>query len=488
MSDVKETRESRPREKITLDTLIPPLPSKSERLPPPDEDRHERELKILESKLTKLHNKKKEINSQIKEKKEGGKLEDHNISLKQFINNNFSTRKEKIAHRNKLRDEMDSLKREFFQMIDDQKKLKPKIKIFDRAKAEKQIEKVQHRIENTTLTLQEEKKLVSELSELQLSLPLISQHACRAKKIDENKARQEVLKAQIAAISEEIDETKNLIDESKNQLKDSKDQRNTEIPALAEERKKIEDEIKELENSRKQMQKEFKDKKLAFYKQVNQIKQIEWMMKMKNRIVEQEERKKKQEELKKLEEINKPHPYAKEIMSCDNFIAYLLKFIPKDTPENPEQKEKTDYLPAKVEQMAKESEEWFGKAEKKGKKKVKKNKKTENFLSNIPIDLLNFFSYIGIKVPTSCEEAKQAIEELKKRKTDWSALSTRQELQILQQHYEVKSVSFSLSPVNFPEPLASKYTEKYELFVDRGPSVDTKDNIRGKRGNRQYNK
>ena len=39
---------------------------------------------------------------------------------------------------------------------------------------------------------------------------------------------------------------------------------------------------------------------MAYKKQVNEIKQIEWMTKMKNRIIEQEERRKKQEELEKI--------------------------------------------------------------------------------------------------------------------------------------------------------------------------------------------
>lgn len=58
------------------------------------------------------------------------------------------------------------------------------------------------------------------------------------------------------------------------------------------------------------------------------------MTKMKTRLVEQEERRKKEEEQAKFDEENKPHPYAKEILSCDTYIAYLTKYLPKEEKKN----------------------------------------------------------------------------------------------------------------------------------------------------------
>lgn len=492
MEEPKESRETRHREKITLDTEIPPMPSKAERLPPPDEDKFKRELQIVEGKISKLRDKKKGVHDQIKVKKEGGKMDNQDLSVKEFIGTKVTSRKEMLANKSKLRDELDNLKHEFFSMIDEQKKIRPKIKIFDKEKTEKQIEAVQKKIETTTLTLNEEKKLIQELSELQQSVPLISQHATRAKMLDENKARQEVIKTQLTAINQEIDQTSSIINETNSKIKSSKDSLNTEIPAMFEETKKIAVEIEALETERKKLNDDFREKKYAYNKQQSEIKQIEWMTKMKAKLVEQEEWRKKQEEQEKLDELNKPHPYAKEITSCDTYISYLSKFIPKETLQaHEETKEIKDpgLLPGKSVLNAKETEEWFGAPSKKPKKKKsKKQKKTEGLLTNQPVDLLNFFSYCGIKVPTTADEAKAAIEELEKKRNDWEKMESRDKEESKKNHEpsENKTTDLAFNPVNFPAPEESVVKENYGIFEDKGPVPEVKEETRGRRGRRRF--
>ena len=495
MEESKESREPRQREKITLDTVIPPLPSKAERLPPPDEDKYQRELKSLEGKATRLREKKKGVHDQIKVKKEGGKMDNAEQSVKEFIGAKVMSRKELHASRNKLRDELDILKKDFYSMIEEQKKIRPKIKIFDKDATEKQIENIQRRIDNTTLTLQEEKKLISELSMLTSSVPLISQHEIRAKKIDESKARQEVIKAQIAELTKEIDHTSGIIEETAGKAKSGKDQLKEELPIMFEETKKIQKEIEAIEEEKKKLFEDFREANFAYKKQQNQIKQIEFITKMKTKLIEQEERRKKQEEQDKLDEQNKPHPYANEILSCETFIAFLNKFIPKESAEvHVEEEKKNDaFLPDKSVLNAKETEEWFGAQNKKQKKKrVKKQKKNEVLLISPPIDLLNFFSYYGLKVPTTGEDAKIAIEELTKKKKHWEGLEVRvsdnneEEKGDKNSAGEGKNIDLSFNPVNFPAPEECKVTENYGIFKDEGPLPAPSADIRGKRGRRRY--
>ena len=492
----KESRESRPREKITLDTEIPALPPKAERLPAPDEEKHERDVKIVENKINRLRDKKKGIHDKIKEKKEGGKMDDVDKSVKDFIGEKITNKKEFAAARGKLLDEKDGLRREFFEMIEEQKRIKPKIKIFDKEKTERAIENIERKIETTTIDLHEEKKLISELSTLQQSLPLINAFNARSKKIDENKRRQEVINAQIDALSGEIKQTKSIIDETNNKIRSGKDNLKQELPTLFEESKKIQAEIDTLEEERKGLQEEFREKKFAYQKQQNLIKHVDFVTKMKAKLVEQEERRKKQEEYEKQDELNKPHPYANEILSCDAFISYLSKFIPKQISEKAENKQPVgseNYLPDKSELNAKETESWFGASVKKPKKKrVKKQKNTEGQFVSHPIDLMNFFSYCGIKVPTNPEEAKAAIDELVSRKKHWEALEKREEdveEKKSKKHDDRKHTDLSLNPVNFPAPEDSKAQEKYGIFKDEGPVLPVEaENIRGKRGKRRGGK
>lgn len=499
MSDSKEPQESgepRQREKITLDTEIPPLPSKAERLVAPDEDKFERDLKSFEGKIKRLRDKKKGVHDQIKEKKEGGKMDNADLSVKEFIGGKRTSKKDFITAKNKLRDELDQLKTDFYQMVDEQKKIRPKIKIFDKEKTEREIENIQTRIETTTLSLHDEKKLISDLSALQLSVPLITIHNTRAKKLDENKARQEVIKLQIGEINKQIDHTTALIEETSSKIQSGKDNLKQELPSLFEETKKVQEEIEALEAEKKKFYEDFRAKKNAFLKQQREIKQIEFITKMKAKLVEQEERRKKQEEYEKQAELNKPHPYANEILSCDAFIAYLSKYIPKENVEvaKNDRQLTENYLPDKSELNAKESEQWFGAKEKKQKKKrTKKQKNNEGLLGSQPIDLLNFFSYCGIKVPTNVDEAKAAIEELESKKKQWEGMDTREtenqeEKKSRKDAENKKHTDISLNPVNFPAPEDSKAVEKYGIFKDEGPVPAQTEQFRGKRGKRRGGK
>ena len=489
MSDQKESRESRPREKITLDTVIPPLPSKSERLAPPDEDRFERDLKNMDAKITKLRDKRKGVTDQIKVKVQGGKMENQDLSVKDFIDTKVATKKEKFALRNKLRDELSELKHVFYDMIEEQKRIRPKIKIFDTEKTKKKIDEIQNKIETTTLKLQEEKKLISELSELQSSLPLIEQHNTRAKAIDDNKAKQDVLKAQLDVINAEIDSTKAVIDDTFNKIKSSKAERDTEIPLMKKEREEIENEIKTLEEERKKIFDDMKDKRYAYKKQQNEIKQIEFMTKMKQRLIEQEERRKKDEEYAKQEEENKPHPYANEILSCDTYISYLSKYVPKTTEgsKNEDKPISVELLPNKVETGAKESEEWFGAVVKKEKKGRRKPKKAEGF--SHPIDLLNFFSLQGLKVPNKPDEVAEVIQKLNEMRNAWEKMDSREEVKESnkerRENKETKNAAPSID--SFPEPVAVENAGNFGIFVDQGPkpAVVENTNVRGRRGKRR---
>ena len=405
---------AKPIKRITLDTLIPAIPGKSERLLSPKELHLDSTLKSLDHQISQLREKKLLISQLIQERKEGGKIQNSSLSARVYIDSNFALRKEKVEQIKKFKLELELLKREFFTMVDDQKKIRPKIKIFDKGKTEEKISVIQNKIECTTLSLQEEKKLIAELGVLQASLPLITQFVSRAKRIDENKARQESLKALIAGLNEEIEKVTEEIDLAKEQIKSLKEQRDNDLPVLAKERKEIQDQVKALKAEKRKMIDEFREKKFAFFKQQKEIKQIEWMMKIKNRLVEQEERRKKIEENEKISTFKKPHKFSLEINKCDAYISYLSKQIPK---ENPDKKE----LKSKTEQMIKESEEFFGKIEKKQKKKgkTKKGKKFENLLSDHPSDMVNFFLQLDIKLPSSIEDAKEAIQQLQKKKSEF---------------------------------------------------------------------
>jgi len=62
----------------------------------------------------------------------------------------------------------------------------------------------------------------------------------------------------------------------------------------------------------------------------------------------------------------------------------------------------------------------------KKKRERKRGVETETFLA-FPIEMLNFFSLNGIKVPTKSEELAESIDELKKKRDHYNSLEERAE-------------------------------------------------------------
>jgi len=439
---VEEEDQKPKREKITLETEIPPLPPKSERLPAPDEDKFNREVKIITDKIDRLKGKKQGVQKIIKEKLEGGRMEAYDQSAKELIGNKKASRKELQAKRQELLKQLDNIKNEFYKLIEAQKKIRPKIKLFESKDVERRVDELQRRIETTTMPLSEEKKLIAELSSLQQSLPYLEQFKTRSQQIDENKAAQEEIKAQLNQISSQLDETNSLINATQERMRQSKNKLDEEIPTLKEESKQISEEIKGLETQRKELRDEFNKQKREYQAQKRQIRYIEWATKLKTRLIEQEERRKAKEEADRLAELNKPHPYEREITQCENYVHYLNKLLPQDTQE-----------------------------EQPKKKKQKKRRKNAG-ISSLPIEMLQFFSSQGIKVPTTEQEVRDVISELENKRDYFESQEERveEEQKETKETKQEKPKQVGFNPGDFPEPQESQTKESYHIFQDEGPT------------------
>jgi len=85
-----------------------------------------------------------------------------------------------------------------------------------------------------------------------------------------------------------------------------------------------------------------------------------------------------------------------------------------------------EFLLPKSESGVKEAEEWFGTAKKKKQKKGKKKRKVNEGFSH-PIDMLNFFSYCGLKIPNTPEDVQGSVKELQELRGKWQGLEKRED-------------------------------------------------------------
>ena len=199
------------RDRITLETEIPPMPT--ERVQAPNEERYERDMKILEDKISRLRGKRSELNQMIKEKREGGRVEAMDTSAKEALQSKASTKKEMIAEKQQYIAELKALRNDFFKMRDEQQTIRSNVSELKLDKVEARIKDLERQIETTTINnIQEEKKIIAEIGRLKKSKPTLVQFQNRSVQMDNNRERQELIKKKLEAINGQLDDTSSQIE------------------------------------------------------------------------------------------------------------------------------------------------------------------------------------------------------------------------------------------------------------------------------------
>lgn len=248
---MEEEKESE-RPRITLSTVIPELPSKQEKVPAPDEDKFERELKILDDRISRLRGERGAISQIIREKREGGRVEAKDTSAKQVLQGKTASNKELKDAKFKLIAQLRQCKDEFATMRDEQATARGNLQLRDADKVDQRIQELQTKVETTTITLKEEKLMIAEISRLQKSKPQLTEFNNRSLKMDHNKKGQEDIKQQLDKLNSQIQDMHTEIEEISKNMRLSRDKFKEELPKLIEDREAVEAKLKELETQKNQ--------------------------------------------------------------------------------------------------------------------------------------------------------------------------------------------------------------------------------------------
>jgi len=85
---------------------------------------------------------------------------------------------------------------------------------------------------------------------------------------------------------------------------------------------KIKEQVNELFQKKNDLREDYYKDKLAFETEKDEINQIEWMAREKQKIIDREENKKKRIEERKQMLKDRPNPYEKEIETCEHLISF----------------------------------------------------------------------------------------------------------------------------------------------------------------------
>jgi hypothetical protein len=304
---------------------------------------------------------------------------------------------------------------------------------------DEEIKKLEYRLSHTSLTLQEEKKVLQQIKDLTKSRDFVKDYTDRMENISHDEGSRSAL---VEKIKEKDQLLNSLKDQEQQQRKILTDIREKEalqavdIPALIDERNAAFEKMKALREEVKELRAEFRAKEDEFWEREWEWKEqqsVERKLAYEKREAERRER----DEVRKQRELeNFVEPYMDEIILCDQLYSYLQKYshTAEETPSSvPSQKAEIlapkgvgDVIPCKKNRNDEELEGWFAGYGAKGKgKKVKappapKSRQKERI--SLSLDALTSFEKVALSPPTVMGDVFKSIKDLKAKKENFLKL------------------------------------------------------------------
>ena len=349
--------------------------------------------------------------------------------------NQYKAKKNALIEEKKaIRSKLDEAKSQADKIQKDRKDARSSIKFTSVAEIDAEIAKLQRKQETTTMSLQDEKKLIKDIDALKNSKKFVAELKGTESAMEGVKEQRKNIQAMIAAKDKEIDEYSKKIDEKMTILKgmNEKDSEKRDmLQGWFKERDDLRAKFTEKLKEKDALRADFREKNNAWYNYQRAVR-------AQKKIQYEEEKKKRDEEhqayLKKIEEEEaKKIPYEEEQALCDYLADYLTNTYLKDqSDETKDDDKKEDVVAVKDDPFAglkpvskKTEDEYFGKG--KGKKKrerVSKKQDQKSTAFTLSVDTFEQFGLVQLTPPTSIDMVEASVKELREKK-EWYAKQPR---------------------------------------------------------------
>ncbi|EGZ17549.1 hypothetical protein PHYSODRAFT_351217 [Phytophthora sojae] len=408
------------------------IPDVIERLRKPDKAEHEAKIAVLDAAIKKLQARTTVIRAEMDALKTnrggyGGQIQEAKATfaaLRAEKDNLIQQRNQITARLRQTRDEKDST-------IKHQRSLRANLKFGSEAEFDAAIAELKHKQETSSMSLNEEKRVIKEIEQLQAQKLQVGAFSGdqgvvdkQNESIKETRALQAKKNEEIDAVQEKLNAQKQVLDElyRLNEEENKKDK----FPALAKERKEIKEQLDDKFTAIKALRKEFKEANDKYYNNIRLVR------KKKELEFQKEEEARKAEYEAKLadyeKEMAKIHPYQDEMDLCDALVSFLEKTYAKELKEEVEKAEAAA-APVELDGMKplQRKEEDFmmlggGKKNKKG-KSGKKAKKAGKIV--LPLAQLEAFSTIGLLPPAAADAVSESLAAVKAKKVWFNEQTAR---------------------------------------------------------------
>eukprot|EP00899_Mesostigma_viride_P022382 jgi/Mesvir1/3328/Mv13713-RA.1 len=341
----------------------------------------------------------------------------------------------KVEEKNAIRAELQQADAARNQMRAEAKTMKDKLPFVSVEEIDNEVSKLEYKIAHTSLPLQEEKKIVSQIKELRKSREFVKDYHDRREKIQTDEGARVALTEQIKAKDAEINAVKEQEQEQRmvcEAIREREEAAAADIPTLEKERDECYAKIQQIREARSALRKEFKEKEDEWRERENEwwVQQREEKQRRYEAAVEQ--RKAREEQRKAREAEYAVEPYTDEILACEQLITYVQKFVTEDgnagegsgdAPGDTSVAAKggldhAQGFGARLVRKAEKDEDYFSGTKKGGKKSKGEDKKkaakgAEKIVHSL--DALQSFQNVKVTPPTSAASVPDKVAELKAR-------------------------------------------------------------------------
>ncbi|KAL3680985.1 hypothetical protein R1sor_023941 [Riccia sorocarpa] len=334
-----------------------------------------------------------------------------------------------------LREELDAADKTRERMRADARSLREKLPYVRVEQIDEEIKKLEYRMTHTSLTLQEEKKLLQQVKDLTKSRDFVKDYNERMELITLDEASRAEMVQKIREKDELLSGLKARQEEQRKlmaRLKERDAAQAVDIPVLIEERNNAFEKTKALREKVKEIRAEFRAREDEYYERERQWREQQAIQRRKDYEKREAERKEREKIRKERELENFVEPYTDEIIICDQLISYLQKHAPVVEEASSTAPVKAEIVAPKgvgnvlISKKSRNDDEldgWFSGSSNKGKGKKSRaptaTKSKEKEKLSLSLDVLTSFQKVKLSPPTTVGDAPKSIEEVKLKKEEY---------------------------------------------------------------------
>ncbi|PVU96854.1 hypothetical protein BB561_000923 [Smittium simulii] len=410
------------------------------RISKPSLESHKAELDRIDAEIAVLQKQQQDIFTQINgsSKGKGSQPESRGAIIERLkeIRNEQATIK---LSKKKVFDLQDQLKASISKLSADIKNSQAKLKYHTNAEIDSQISLLDSKIEKQNLKLVEEKKLISEISNLRRTKKLVSvletqQQELTTKKAELDEVYNQLRDTNAQALSDEYTVLQQKLDDMKDKFATEK----SAIDNLYKQRNELKLQIDKLYDMKRSNIATFKEKSNQFYLWQQEQKKLKYEQEKQSRA--QEARERVLSIAKEEQEIAAIPAFEGEINNCTNLLNYLqttfnqspaVSSAPskkddtdKSVPSNIRQPDADNNVPAGSKILASKQDRgqdfFSGSGASKSKKKSNKSSASKTLSSKqglrFPLSILDSFNLLKIEPPTNMTNLTTTINAITERK------------------------------------------------------------------------